>query len=65
MIEAREKVGANQAKLAEKIGIRQPALSRLEGMGYRKVTLEPLKKIAGALNQRLIVKMVPKKNSAA
>ena len=65
MIEAREKAGVSQAELAKRIGTRQPALSRLESGGYRKATLETLEKIAGALNQKLIIKMVPKKNSAA
>lgn len=61
MIKAREKAGLTQAELARKIGTKQPALSRLERGGFRKATVETLKKIADATNARLVVKLEAKR----
>ncbi len=61
IIKAREKAGMTQTELAEKIGTKQPALSRLEKGGIRKATLETLNKIAEALNLELIIKFKTKK----
>ena len=44
MIEAREKAHISQAELAEKIGTKQPALSRLEKVDTGKPLLKLLKK---------------------
>jgi len=60
MIKAREKAGLTQAELAKKIGTRQPALSRLERGGFKKATVETLKKIADALDTRLVIKLQAK-----
>lgn len=60
MIEAREKAHISQAELAEKIGTKQPALSRLEKGGYKKATFETLEKIADALGFRISVRLEPK-----
>ncbi|MBI4823202.1 MAG: helix-turn-helix transcriptional regulator [Nitrospirae bacterium] len=57
MIKAREKAGLTQDELARKIGTKQPALSRLERGGFKKATVETLKKIADATNTRLVVKL--------
>lgn len=57
LLKARERSGLTQAQLAQKIGTKQPALSRLERGGYRKATVETLHKIAGALDARLVVKL--------
>ena len=60
MISIREQRGISQAKLAEKIGTKQPALSRLERGGFRKASLETLSRIADALDARLVVKLEPR-----
>src|SRR3972149_6818937 len=60
MIKAREKVGLSQTELAKKIGTKQPALSRLERGGFKKATVETLKKIADALDSRLIIRLQAK-----
>lgn len=61
MIKAREKAGLTQDELARKIGTKQPALSRLERGGFKKATVETLKKIADATNTRLVVKLQAKR----
>lgn len=60
-IKAREKAGITQAELAKKIGTKQPALSRLETGSFTKATLETLKKIADALDMKLIVRLQKKR----
>ena len=62
MIKAREKAGITQAELAKRLGTKQPALSRLERGGFTKATVETLKKIADALDMRLIIKMQAKRS---
>lgn len=65
MIKAREKSGVSQSELSRRTGIKQPAISRLESGGYIKATVETLKKIANALDAKLVVKLQPKKAKAA
>jgi len=60
-IKAREKAGLTQGELAKKIGTKQPALSRLETGRFSKATLETLKKIADALDMKLVIKLQKKK----
>jgi ribosome-binding protein aMBF1 (putative translation factor) len=60
-IKAREKKGITQAELARKMGTKQPALSRLERGGFAGATVETLKKIADALDMRLVVKFQKKR----
>jgi ribosome-binding protein aMBF1 (putative translation factor) len=60
MIKAREKSGVSQAELAKRIGTKQPAIARWERGGFKKATVETLKKIADALDARLIVKLQTK-----
>ncbi len=60
IIKAREEAGLTQEELAERIGTKQPALSRLERGGYKKVKIETLMKIAHALNMRLTISFQPK-----
>lgn len=62
LIKARERAGLTQAELAKKIGTKQPALSRLERGGFKKATVETLKKIADALDARLVIKLQSKKS---
>ena len=61
MLKAREKAGLTQEELAVKIGTRQPALSRLERGGFKKASVETLRKIADVLDARLVIKLQPKK----
>ncbi|HBR18476.1 MAG TPA: XRE family transcriptional regulator [Deltaproteobacteria bacterium] len=65
MLKIRGKAGISQTELARRMGVKQPALSRLERGGIGKASVETLKKIADALNARLIVKLEPKKAKAA
>lgn len=60
-IKAREKAGLTQGELAKKIGTKQPALSRLEGGRFAKATMETLKKIADALDMRLVIRLEKKR----
>jgi len=60
IIKAREAAGLTQEELARRMGTKQPALSRLERGGFQKANIETLRKIAEALNGRLIVKIEPK-----
>jgi len=62
MIKARERAGLTQAELAKKIGTKQPALSRLERGGFKKATVETLKKIADALDAKLVIELQAKKS---
>jgi ribosome-binding protein aMBF1 (putative translation factor) len=59
IIRARETAGLTQAELAERLGTKQPALSRLERGGFRTATVETLKKIAHALDSELIIRLQP------
>jgi transcriptional regulator with XRE-family HTH domain len=60
MLLLRERAGMTQQRLAEKIGTKQPALSRLERGGFKKTSMETLSKIADALDARLVVRLEPK-----
>ena len=60
MVKAREKAGVSQTELAKRIGTKQPAIARLERGGFKKATVETLKKIADALNAKLVVKLQTK-----
>ena len=61
IIKARTKAHMTQAELAEKIGTKAPAISRLESPGYGRASVAALKKVAHALNCELLIKLVPKK----
>ncbi len=61
MINAREKAGLTQEELAKRIGTKQPALSRLERGAFKKATVETLKKIADALDSKLVIKLQTKR----
>jgi len=60
MLKLREQSGMTQQTLAEKIGTKQPALSRLERGGFKNASMETLSKIADALDARLVVRLEPK-----
>ena len=54
IIKLREKKKISQAKLAEKIGLKQSAVGRIEA-GKQNLTIETLQKIAFAFNKELVV----------
>jgi transcriptional regulator with XRE-family HTH domain len=65
IIKARTKAKMSQAELAEKMGTKPAAISRLESPNYGKVSISTLKKIAQALDCTLQIKFRPKKISRA
>lgn len=60
-IKARKKKKITQAELALRMGTKQPALSRLERGNFTGATVETLKKIANALEMKLVVKFQSKR----
>lgn len=63
IIKARTKAKMTQVELAEKLGTKPTAISRLESPNYGKVSVSTLKKIAQALNCDLTIQFLPKKIS--
>ncbi len=63
VIRARTKARMTQAQLAQKIGTKTPAISRLESPGYGKASFTTLKKVAHALGYEVQVKFVPKRRA--
>jgi ribosome-binding protein aMBF1 (putative translation factor) len=63
IINAREKHGITQKKLAEKMGTKQSVISRLES-GNANPTIEFLKKAAEALDLGLEIKFKPLKKKS-
>jgi transcriptional regulator with XRE-family HTH domain len=59
MLELRHKRKLSQRALALKMNAKQPTLARLEREGYKRATIPVLKKIAAALDARLIIRMEP------
>ncbi len=55
----REKRGLTQKELAEKAGISQPNIARIESADYQSYTLKTLEKVTGALKARVDVIVVP------
>ncbi len=60
LIKARVKSKMTQAELAEKIGTKASAISRLESPYYGKASISMIKKVAQALGCDLQIKLVPK-----
>ncbi|MBU0619755.1 MAG: helix-turn-helix transcriptional regulator [Patescibacteria group bacterium] len=54
IIELRKQKRISQAKLADKIGLKQSAIGRIE-TGEQNLTIETLQKIASAFNKKLVV----------
>lgn len=50
----------SQEELASKIGTKQPNIARLEREGYSRASIPFLKKIANALDARLVIHFEPK-----
>ena len=63
IIKARTKAQMTQAELAEKIGTKPTAISRIESPNYGRVSISTLNKIAVALNCDLKIEFLPKKMS--
>lgn len=61
MIKARERSKITQAELAARIGTKQSAISRLEHGAFSNVTVETLKKVADALDMKLVIRMQQKR----
>jgi ribosome-binding protein aMBF1 (putative translation factor) len=62
--DARTRAGLSQSELAALIGSKQPVIARLEDADYEGHSLTMLQRIAAALEQRLELRFVPKKNRA-
>lgn len=60
LMKARVKSKMTQAELAEKIGTKSSAISRLESPYYGKASISMIKKVAQALGCDLQIKLVPK-----
>ena len=65
IIKARTKANMTQAELADKLGTKATAISRLESPNYGKVSISTLKKIAQTLDCDLKIEFMPKKISRA
>jgi ribosome-binding protein aMBF1 (putative translation factor) len=63
IIKARTKAKMTQAELAERLGTKPTAISRLESPNYGRVSISTLKKVAKALNCELQIQFLPKKLS--
>jgi transcriptional regulator with XRE-family HTH domain len=59
IIKLRTKFGLTQRQLAEKTGIKQPQIARIES-GTQQVKLETLERIAESLGYSVEIKLVPK-----
>ena len=55
---ARTAAGLTQAQLAELVGTHQPDIARLEDADYDGHSLAMLRRIAAALNKRVVVRFV-------
>jgi transcriptional regulator with XRE-family HTH domain len=55
----RDRLGLSQEELAQKTGMNQNAISRLESYSYGKPTLTTLKRLAAAFDVGLIVRFAP------
>ena len=64
IVELREKLGLTQAELAQKIGISQPFIARLENDDSSNLSLETLVKIVEALNGEIEIRIRPVKKAA-
>jgi ribosome-binding protein aMBF1 (putative translation factor) len=58
ILAAREKAGLTQGQLAKLVGTTQSVISRLEDADYEGHSLSMLRRIAEALDQRVVVRLV-------
>lgn len=59
--DARERAGLTQKELAERIGTSQSTIARLESASYEGHSLSTLVRIAVALDNRLEIRLVPRR----
>ena len=59
--ELREQAGLTQARLAKMVGTSEFVISRLEDSGLRGQSLTMLRRVAGAVNKRVEIRFVPRK----
>jgi len=59
ILKLRERAGMSQDVLAKKAGISRSVYSRLERGGFRNAPLDVLRRIAEALNARILVRIKP------
>ena len=59
--ELREQAGLTQARLAKLIGTSESVISRLEDSDYKGHSLTMLKRIAAAVDKRVEIRFVPRK----
>ena len=64
IVELREKLGLTQAELAQKIGVSQPFIARLENDDASNLSLETLVKIVEALNGEIEIRIRSVKKAA-
>jgi len=57
MLDARQKAGLTQAQVAERMGVKQPVLAKIEG-GRLNVSIDTLKRYAHATGCKLKVKFI-------
>jgi ribosome-binding protein aMBF1 (putative translation factor) len=57
--QVRTQAGLTQQQLADRIGTQQSVIARLEDADYEGHSLSMLQRIAGALNQRVEIHLVP------
>ncbi len=62
LYELREKAGLTQERLAKLVGTTPSVISRLEDSDYEGHSLTMLKRIADALDKRVEIRFVPKKD---
>lgn len=65
LIKIRKMRHISQEELASKIGTQQPNIARFEKEGYSRASIPLLKKIADALDARLVIHFEPKKAKAS
>ena len=68
LLRARHRAGLTQTELAERMGVSQPVVARIEGsIGSRKhaPSLATLRKYADACGQRLVIRFEPQQERAA
>jgi ribosome-binding protein aMBF1 (putative translation factor) len=59
--DARTRARLSQSELAKLIGRKPSVIERLEDGDYERLSLRMLQRIAAALGQRLVVRLVPRK----
>lgn len=68
LLKARQSAGLTQAQLAQRMGVSQPVVARIEGsIGSRKhaPSLATLRRYAEACGQRLVIRFEPKEEHPA